>query len=121
MIRCTKNLMKIENEVGTKQKRFEDIGQFLRKLRNKRDTLDVELEGQKKEMDEMEKKSPEFNFEQFKDYCAMKVTRQNMQKERMLISRNICKLENESKKLRREINRSYNDFKMFSYMKKNLE
>ena len=86
MIRCTQNLMKIENEVGTKQKRFED--NFYENCKT-RDTLDVELEGQKKEMDEMEKKSPEFNFEQFKDYCAMKVTRQNMQKERMLISRNI--------------------------------
>ena len=120
MRRCTQNLVKIENEVGTKQKRFEDIGQFLRKMRNKRDSLDVELEGQKKEMDEMEKKSPEFNFDQFKEYCTMKVTRQNTQKERMIISRNICKLENESKKLRREINRSYNNFKMFSYMRKKL-
>ena len=68
----------------------------------------------------MDQKSPDFNFDQFKEYCAMKVTRQNLQKERMILSRQICKLENESKQLRRDINRSYNDFKMFSYMKKNL-
>ena len=120
MVRCTQNLIKIQNEVGTKEKRFQDIRQFLRKMHNKRDTTDVELEDQRKAICEMDQKSPDFNFDQYKEYCAMKVTRQNLQKESMILSRQICKLENESKQLRHDINRSYNDFKMFSYMKKNL-
>ena len=103
-----------------KEKTFQDIGQFLRKMRNKRDTIDVELEDQRKALCEMDQKSPDFNFDQFKEYCAMKVTRQNLQKECRILSRQICKLENESKQLRCDINQSYNDFKMFSYMKKNL-
>ena len=48
MVRCTQNLIKIQNEVGMKEKRFQDIGQFLWKMRNKRDTIDVELEDQRK-------------------------------------------------------------------------
>ena len=86
--------------MGTKEKRFQDICQFLRKMCNKRDTIDVELEDQRKAICEMDQKSPDFNFDQFKEYCAMKVTRQNLQKERMILSRQICKLENESKQLR---------------------
>ena len=36
MMRCTLTLIKIQNEVGTKEKQFQEIGQFLCKAKQER-------------------------------------------------------------------------------------
>ena len=42
MIKCIKNIMVVEKEVGNNETRFRQIGEILRDLRSKRDQIDVD-------------------------------------------------------------------------------
>ena len=42
LIRCIKNIMVVEKEVGNNESRFRQIGEILRDLRSKRDQIDVD-------------------------------------------------------------------------------
>ena len=42
IIKCIKNIMVVEKEVGNNETRFRQIGEILRDLRSKRDQIDVD-------------------------------------------------------------------------------
>ena len=42
IIKCIKNIMVVEKEVGNNETRFREIGEILRDLRSKRDQIDVD-------------------------------------------------------------------------------
>ena len=42
IIKCIKNIMVVEKEIGNNETRFRQIGEILRDLRSKRDQIDVD-------------------------------------------------------------------------------
>ena len=119
-MRCIRNVITIENEVGRKEKKFQEGGEMLRKLRGRRDNLDIDIKDKMEELYMLERKSPDFTFDEFKKYCSVKVSMEDEQKERMNISKRIAQLEKESKKLKSDIDKSFNRFKTFAFMMKKL-
>ena len=72
IIKCIKNIMVVEKEVGNNETRFRQIDEILRDLRSKRDKIDVDdfkiIEG----IYELEKKCPDLMMEEFREYCYLK-------------------------------------------------
>ena len=119
-IRCIRNVLSVEQQIGLKIKEFEETGEVMRKLINRRNTIDADNKEKMQELYILEKQSPDFTFDQFKRYCYIKSCIERNDRERPLVSERLAKLTQRSNKLNSEINASYNKFKCFAFEKKKL-
>ena len=119
-IRCVRNLLVIEQDVGEKEVKFRDIGEQLKKLRAKRDYIDEENKNLISKICELEIKSPDLSMTEFKEMCTFKFNLKDNQKVRTKTCEKIAKLIKESQCINSAIVQNYQNFKTFAYMKKKL-
>ena len=120
LIRCIKNIMVVEKEVGKKETRFRQIGEILRDLRSKRDQIDVDNSKIFEDIYELEKKCPDLMMEEFREYTYLKYKLDRNQTCRTNICKEIAKLTKESSQLTSVTIKNYQKFKTFAFMKKKL-
>ena len=120
LIRCIKNIMVVEKEVGEKEARFREIGEILRDLRSKRDKIDADNSKILLEIYELEKKCPDLMLEEFKEFSYLKFKLNQNQTCRTKICKDIAKLTKESGQLKSVTIKNYQQFKTFAFMKKKL-
>ena len=116
IIRCIKNIMVVEKEVGNNETRFRQIGEILRDLRSKMDQIDVDNSKIIEDIYELEKKCPDLMMEEFREYCKL----DRNQSCRTNICKEIAKLTKESSQLTSVTIKNYQKFKTFAFMKKKL-
>ena len=119
-IRCVRNLLVIEQDVGEKEVKFREIGEELKKLRAKRDYIDEENKNLISKICELEIKSPDLSMTEFKEMCTFKFNLKDNQKVRTKTCEKIAKLIKESQCINSAIVQNYQNFKTFAYMKKKL-
>ena len=70
-MRCTRNILAVEKEVGEDEANFRKIGAVLRTLMKKRENIDEDNSEKFHKLYELEKRCPHFSPDEFKEYCFL--------------------------------------------------
>ena len=119
-MRCTRNILAVEKEVGEDEANFRKIGVVLRTLIKKRENIDEDNSVKFHELYELEKRCPHFSPDEFKEYCFLKYSIHQNGVERTAVCKRIAQLNRQSNKIRSRVNKNYGTFKTFAFMKEKL-
>ena len=120
LINCIKNCAYYQSSVGAKKARFREIGQEKLKLSTEREKLNADQRDLCGKIAVMDKKSPNFDSNEFREVSYLKFELSQKIKEMESVNKKMAQLTIESDRVKRQIYDGVRMYKSFVYKRDEL-
>ena len=120
LINCIKNCAYYQSSVGAKEARFREIGQEKLKLSTEKEKLNADQRDLCGKIAVMDKKSPNFDSNEFREVSYLKFELSQKIKEMESVNKKMAQLTIESDRVKRQIYDGVSMYKSFVYKRDEL-